>query len=123
MREANFKACVRESTGIASSFPCSSAKAKDMTRSRIRAGAFAKFPASLLASAKAKSKSCATKSKMTPFWETEISGSSAPSLRSSSAKSRACVRSASSLRLAKNRKFFTRKDTCRSFTRFAADLS
>mmetsp|Transcript_42811 Transcript_42811/g.123799 ORF Transcript_42811/g.123799 Transcript_42811/m.123799 type:complete len:403 (-) Transcript_42811:1049-2257(-) len=120
---ASFSACVLESTGIAISLPCSSASAKQSVRSSTRAGGTEGFAASRADSASAKSRSCATRSKSRRFCSTVTSGSIAPSLRSSMPRRRACVRNASSFKLARKRRFLTRKATWRSFTRFAADFS
>mmetsp|Transcript_100565 Transcript_100565/g.283631 ORF Transcript_100565/g.283631 Transcript_100565/m.283631 type:complete len:224 (+) Transcript_100565:601-1272(+) len=102
---------------------CSRARAKARARSKIRTAGAAGFAACREHSASAKSKSCATRSKILPFWDTVISGNKAPALRSIRDQSRACMRSASSFKLERNLRFFTRRATCRSLTRFAAHFS
>mmetsp|Transcript_50329 Transcript_50329/g.150378 ORF Transcript_50329/g.150378 Transcript_50329/m.150378 type:complete len:346 (-) Transcript_50329:2287-3324(-) len=89
----------------------------------MRAGGIEGFAANRVDSASAKSRSWATRSKSRRFWSTETSGNSAPSLRSSMPRSRTWVRNASSFKLERKRRFFTRSATCRSFTRLAAHFS
>mmetsp|Transcript_21520 Transcript_21520/g.61003 ORF Transcript_21520/g.61003 Transcript_21520/m.61003 type:complete len:207 (+) Transcript_21520:86-706(+) len=122
-RPANFNAWVRESTGIAISQPCARESTKARQRSMTLAGT-APLPAAWRAqSTSAWSNICATSSKRRVFCCTGTSGRRAPCERSSSIRSFACARMASSFKLERNSRFFTLKATCRSLTRFAADFS